>query len=1015
MKNTAVLLLADDSGEGPLGEMIDPALRRGWEDAGYRVAASYFSDLRREHLDHAAVVVLLRTSMPGHPLDDGARFREKSGWLREFVERGGGLLILFTECYGKTEGTLTDFAAPWGLRLYFNRLVPASPALVERFPRFFEGVMLPATVLDNPVFHHHGALALVTEGGHGTQHLTCEIDERWQPILCGAPHIRSEPFQGAYAHGSAAPVSNPVLAACAQIGAGRVVAFPGSAPFWIVNPHIWRFNGALLDQRGGAGGQFLTDALAWLAQTARNRALPADAAAQLCATVDPRRLIKPELFSFHKVDDASQRALAAASSQRVWFGAHPRTDLAAWASSRPEYTALFPLVDYAELDKTTWPDFLRTGKQATTDAHLVVPGYNLLDDEGVFSAVVSPEVMPAHEMSYPNSTLLEHVLIPIGDALAILRTPLRNRIPAQRYGGYNLIEWEPGETWLDLYRQLVASKYFIAPVAIDRDGVETGVVVPAGAQPFEQMRRHRHASYVTEGPLLEVFTWQGPGLTDDDWEGYWYGYRPGDQAVVVVRITASDPIEEVILYDGLDVLATFAPGQTTFHARLRLTLWRDRALHVTARDAAGRRLLATYPLYTRNLEFWGHVGSDQMNNYVNALTPSPRGFLGVRDELYDMFGFVTLGAGWGDYLRITPAIRYSEFMPRQEISLVIGSFNVHHPSALVGGPGSWRYLNDHRRVFAYCGADAQWFRSRIAGEHVDNDDGRKETCHGKTVRPTRQHRPVEGADCADEYIVWRWQPGEVIHVEVRKHFRVDPSLLSEDWLIFASNTHHALPDLSVQSTTAIRIAHDLPEHTGGIDPLKDWDNSHYLREGLASGGAILAAGSPGHVMIGHGGVGTFFLMPLQTAREYRCLLYRTARELRVYFQTKLTPEERSSGCFAISYLAALDSSESHREAFDALARHIEANGRAFASVLDFNGVLPSSIDLDEVFPSMRDRPLWLEVRGLPGRLIEWCDDHGCICFCSQPMQGRSFHRIAPGAPRRYRLYAHEDVREEVVP
>jgi hypothetical protein len=1015
MKPVPILLLADDSGEGPLGDMIDPVLRRAWENAGFGVAATYFSDLQREHLDHAAVVVLLRTSMPGHPLDDPARFLEKSDWLRTFVERGGGLLILFTECYGKTEGTLNTFTAPWGLRFYFNRLRFDRPELVERFPRFFEGVMLPAMVVDNPVFHRRGTLALITEGGHGTQHLTCEGDARWFPILRGAPHIRSEPFHGAYAHSSPLEIADPVLAAGAEIAAGRVMAFPGSAPFWIVNPHIWRFDGAQLKQRGGAGAQFLTDALSWLAGTARNRALPETSHARLLASVDPARLIKPELFSFHKVGDEAQRGLATASSRSVWFGPHPRTDLAAWAAGMTECAVLFPLVDYAELDKATWPEFLRSGENASSGTRAVIPGYNLLDDEGVLSAVVSPEVMPAHELRYPNTTLLEHVFIPIGDCLSILRTPLHNRIPAQRYGGYNLIEWEPGEAWLELYRQLVASKYFIAPVAIGQQAVETRVVVPPGSSPFEQMRRNRHASYVTEGPRLDVFTWQGPGLTDDDWEGYWYGYRPGDEATVVIRIVADAPIEEVILYDGADVLETFASGETSFTVCLRLTLWRDRALHLTARDAHGRRLLATYPLYTRNLEFWGHVGSDQMNNYVNALAPSARGFLGVRGELYDMFGFVTLGAGWGDYLRITPSIRYSDFMPRQEISLVIGSFNVHHPSALVGAPGSWRYLNDHRRVFAYCGADAQWFRSRIAGEHVDNDEGREETWHGKTVRPTRQHRPVAGTDCTDEYIVWRWQPGEVIHVEVRKHFRLDPACLAGGWLTFASNTHHVLPGLSVRSGESARLVSNLPTASANAAPHKDWDNSHYLREGAADTGSILPAAESGQVIIGHGGVGTFFMMPLGTPRAYRCLLHRTDHEVQVYFQCHLAPEECSSGGFTVSYLAALDSSESYEDSFNALARHIDLNGHAFSSVLDLNGVLSPAIDLDEVFPALRGHALWLEVRGLPGGLIEWRDESGLVCFCSQPMDGRSFHRLAADAPRRYRLVPSMELRVEATP
>ena len=1017
MKLLPILLLADDSGEGPLGEMIDPVLRRHWEQADGRVAATYFSDLQPEHLAHAAVVVLLRTAIPGHPLDEPARFVEKSAWLRDFVEQGGGLLILFTECYGKSEGTLNDLTAPWGLRFSFNRLIPAPGVTVERFPRFFEGVILPANIVGNPFYRRHGELGLITEGGHGTQHLTCVGDARWKPVLRGAPFMRSEPYHGAYAHGSPGPIDDPVLAACAEVGRGRVVAFPGSAPFWIVNPFIWRFGGALLDQRGGAGAQFFTDALAWLGATPRNRALPVDAAERLIRAADPKKLVKPGLFSFHRVDEAQQARLAAASSQRVWFGPHPRADLAAWARRRGDCTALFPLVVYGELNAASWPDFLEQGRRASTADQVVLPGYVLLDGEGVLSAVVSPETRPEHELQYPNSTLLEHVWIPLGDCLSILRTPLRNRIPAQRYGGYNLIEWEPGEAWFRLFAQLVASKYFIAPVAVaDEAGdaaAQTRVVVPPGSSALFELRRNRHASYVTEGPRLEVFTWQGPGLTDDDWEGYWYAYRPGEKATALLRIAADAPLEEVVVYDGADVLRTFHPGLASFSVRLRLTLWRDRALHVTARDASGRRLLATYPLYTRNLEFWGHVGSDQMNNYVNALAPSPRGFLGVRGELYDMFGFVTLGAGWGDYLRITPAMRYSDFMPRQEISLVIGSFNVHHPSALIGRPGSRHYLNDHRRVFAYCGADAQWFRGRVVGEHVDNDEGVVEAWHGKNCRPTRLHRRISGAEGEDDYIVWRWQAGEVIHVEVRKRFRVDPALLSDEWLTFASNTHHLLPGLVAGSGSQRVNASELAATSIKLAPHKEWDNSHYVREGVVPGGFVLPCDATGAVSIGHGGIGTFFLIPLGEERACRCLLFRTDRELRVYFQCRLKPEERLSGFISVAYLLAVDGSEQGDQALAGLLAHIASAGRQFSSRIDLRGATSAVIDLDEMFPDKRGQPLWLEATGQPEACMSWQDGQGRTCFASQPMAGRSFHRIPADAPRRYHVHVVHDLETEV--
>ena len=881
MKQLSILLLAADSGEGPLGDFIDPRLRETWAAEGLAARACYFSDLRREHLDHTQVVILLRTPFPG---DAASGFSEKAGWLRDFVERGGGLMTLFTECYGKTEASLNELFAAWGMRFHFNRLVAAPEVPRERFPRFFESVILPAR---GP----WGELGLITEGGHGTQHLTCVGDARWQPLLRGGPGMVSEPYKGAYLNCSAAAIADPVLAARADLGAGRVVAFPGSAPFWIVNPFIWRFDGYLHTQRGGAGGKFLLEAVRWLCGTERNRALQPDPN----ALPDPACLTKAQIFSFRRVSDAQQAALRQTKPQRVWIGSEDGRHVAETRRCRP--SLCLPLVDYGQLSESIWPAYLQAGRDASTPECQVVPGYELLDDEGVRSAVVSPEAFPKHELRYPNSTLLENVMLPHPGCLSILRTPLQNRIPAQRYGGYNLIEWEEGEEWDALYRRLVASKYFIAPIAFT--GAETWSLVPPGSNAFDQMRHNRHSTFVTTGPRLETFTWEGPGLTDDDWEGYWYGYRPGDEAVVHLRVVADAPLVEVVLRDGEEILQTFEPQTREFSLRLPLALWCDLALHVTARDVEGRELLATYPLYTRNLEFWGHVGSDQMNNYVNAMIPSPRGFLGVRGEFYEMFGFVTLGAGWGDYLRITPAMRYSDFMPRQEISLILGSFNLHHPSALIHDGTRLRYLNDHRRVFGYCGPEAQRFRSEIAGEHVDNDEGATEVWHGRTVRPTRAFRPVPGVQGHDDYTVWKWTVGAPIVVEVRKHFQVEPRLLAEEWLTFASNAHHLLSGLTVRTAVAIFPASALAESVAGTAPHKEWDNSHFLRGDLARFHPMAFAE---RLDIGHGGVGTFALFTLGPEREYRVLLQRQPRELSVFFQARLRPEERISGAFTIAYL-----------------------------------------------------------------------------------------------------------------
>ena len=1021
----SVLLLAADSGEGTLGEMLDPRLRELFCAAGIHCQACYVSDLKPGYLDFFHCVVLLRTPVPQHPFGDEADFREKSQWLHDFVERGGGLFLMFTECYGKTESTLNELCAPWGLRFFFNRLVSDGTVPAERFPRLYESTLLEIPVVSPAILPlPFSTLKIVTEGGHGTQHLTCvpEPGSPWQPILRGGPHITSQSYGTFYINSSRETIPDPILCAARGSGRGRVMAFPGSAPFWLTNSHIWRFQGLLQEQNDRSGLRFFCDAWRWLADTERGRRLSPDSAARAASVMDKAWLNKPEQFSFQPVSAEDQARLMRSTAQKIWLGNHDLTParLSALASrlEASGYRTVFPLGHYENMTEASWTQ-LRTDCQPLCHGEFSLrPGYELHDNEGVISAVVSPSTFPRHTANYPNSTLLENVWIAIFGCMSILRHPLTNRIPPQRYGGYNLIEWDSSETWFTLYKQMVASKYFISPVAFnaapDCEALNTWVLVPEGRNAFDMLRTNKHATFISDGPILERFAWQGPGLINDEWEGHWYGYVPGDTAEVSFALRSSSSLTEVVLYDGEEVLARFTPGTPHFEKRLKLQLWRDVSLHLTGLDGEGRRLYATFPLYTRNFRFWGHVGSDQMNNYVNAMSPSPTGYLGVGHELHDMFGFVTLGAAWGDYLRMTPSLSYAEFMPRQEVSGIIGSLNVHHPSALISDTSGHRHaLNDHRRVFPFCGADAQVFRSRIAGEQRDNDEGLREVWHGRTTTPTRLFSHNPDIDARDEYVIWRWAVNQPICVEVRKHFRVPKETLSDPWFTFASNSHWNLPGLFIRSMRhpeeRILIA-DAPVISTVTPPGKEWDNSYFLRMANLPPSATFSPGGSGELEIGTGGAGTFGLIPLGPPRDSQARLWVTPKEVQVFFDCKLSQEERDRGVFTIAYLVIMDATETSGSPFGAIVKGIQQTSentrgkRRFSITLDMSGKsFPLDLDLDRVLPGCVDIPLYLELSGVPAGTIELMDAKGQCVRASQPQGGRSWHIVPPGLPRRYTL------------
>jgi len=1025
-ESVSVLLLAADSGEGALGEMIHPVLRERFAEEGINVRASYVSDLKRQHLDLFDVVALLRTPIPGHPHDDHADFLEKGKWLVEYVESGGGLFLMFTECYGKTVEPLNEICEPLGIHFYFNRLEPSSDIEEGHIRRFPEGRVLPFECARNSCLDlSFSNIGLITEGGHGTQHLTCMTDEsgpgNWQPILLGSDRVQSKPYEGEYINTSKEIITNPVVCTAAEIGNGRVIAFPASAPFWVVDSHIWRFEGYLQEQNGGRGFEFFKKAFRWIADTDRNRSLQADSRARAEAAIDERLLLKPERFSFVAVGVEQQERMRNSEPRKIWVGeadCDSRT-LSVMARRLRDrgYILTMPLADYSKLDTVSWEKLLHDSEEASTQQHMpVVPGYEFTDEEGVRSAVVM-DVLPVHGMKYPNSTLLEDVWVPHPGAISILRGILRNRISPERYGGYNLLEWEASGEWFALYRRLLASKYFVSPVALNhssegKDEINTWVLVPDGETPIESIRRNHHASYVSDGPRLEQFAILGPNLIDDEWEGYWYGYYPGDAIKCLISISSDAPISEIVLHDGEEVFCRFTPGTGSFAREITFQAWRDYSLHLTAVDENRRRIYATFPLYTRNLGFWGHVGSDQMNNYINVASPARNGFIGVGDKMHDMFGFATLGAGWGDYIRMAPSISNAKYMPHQEISFMVGSFRAHHPSAMLADDSGACYLNDHRRLFSYCGADAQAVLSDIAGQHIDNNEGIVQRWHGKELVPTRIFLSVEGTNCRDTYVIWRWEEDELILTEVRKEFEVDTRYLKDEWLTFSSNSHCLLPGLHVRSLRkpSHRVSADtLPRLAKGEDGIKEWDNAHYLGRPSGDQLVLFEPEEGAEIEIGEGHIGTFAFLPLGRKRRYRAAMLSDGDSLDVLFQCRLTREERSSGRFTIEYLMTIDTVEEQPTAASLLARDIDlfssgGDARRFSFNLDCSHIrFPAEVDLDVLFPEAKGKPLYLKMTGLPAGTIAWKKRDDTVAFCSQPKKGESYHIFTRDTERRFRL------------
>ncbi|NQU40686.1 MAG: hypothetical protein HQ523_12085 [Lentisphaerae bacterium] len=838
-----VLLLASESGEGQFLHLVSPQLKLELAASGYFLFESFAGQLEPGDLDAFAVVVLLRSPLPGHPKDDSDLFASFEPELVRFVERGGGLVLMFCECYGKTVEPLNRLAARFDMRFAFNQLSDSRPDHCAALPNMPEGRLIKAFAGPNaPFAPGSGALFLVVDGGHGTQSLTCLPSDDWTVLLRGSETCRSEPFpDGNYTAGTDEPIDAPVLASCRTFGRGRVCAFPESSAIWLANACLPRWEEFLLRQGDGEGFDFLVGMLRWAAGPVPigNRAT--------AMALPPRRIVSEQDFSYRYLTPTEAVERAALRPHKVWIGLPP-TDVSvmdvAAAAAAAGYAAAVVLSDYDALSPERWQQVQAECRAASGIHHVALQaGLEMLDDEGNCCVVFNVEALPEMRHAYPNSNMLEDLLVKLSSYSSVYARPTHNRIPPWRHGGYNLIEIDADPAALSFYRERVASCSSLAPVTICRDvlpgaeRVSTYTLASSPAAALDAICGNRRDSFVTQGPVLDTFRWEGRACMLDDWEGIWMEWNEGDELAVEIALHGEHPIDQVTLYDGDRVFREFHPGSERFETSVSFKAEKDMRLHLVAEDRSGKTLVATAPLYSRCRTFWAHVGSDQMNDYHNLWRETDRGGIGIGDRFYEAFGFVTLGFGWGDYLRMASTLPWSDVMPDgMEVSVLVCSFKSFHPSPFIGLSEGFDFLNNHHRVLGRCTSTCHTVHDFSDGSWLEQPGTDWKTPNGsRTFQPTRAITPSSRWEAKTDYTIPVWEPRGPCRVEVtmRIHLHADITLAPGQGFSMGHSLHVRRPGMrigmapgaGVPVDTFLEPVDDLQLRIGK----KEWDNADMVR------------------------------------------------------------------------------------------------------------------------------------------------------------------------------------------
>ncbi len=800
----------------------------------------------------------MRSPLPGHPKDDSADWRALLPHLVSFVEEGGSLILMFAESYGKTVGTLNELGTLFDIKFAFNQLIESNPERKSEVPNMPEGKLITCDIAgDNPFGIDFPALDLIVDGGHGAQHLTCETGPQWHPLIQGAESCASNPFPyGHYANSGDKVVRSPLLAAWREYGQGAVLAFPGASPFWLANACLRRWRGAILKQHGNAGYDFLTRIFSYKRTALKGR---------MTTAFEQRPLLKQQDYSYRYLNAGEWDEICSLQPFRAWLGLADSLDDAAKIKAQG-YDAAILVFDYAQLTSDKWRELAEAcAKLSEPGRFLALPAFEQADDEGNYCIVFNVDKLPDLRASYPNSNMLEDLLVKLNSYSAVFARQSESRIPPWRHGGYNLLEIASDDD-LAVYRDRISSCTFLSAVQVDRGdaGYANWLLAPSLEKAPAAIRENRHFNFVSFGPVIKRFFWKSGPVMLDDWEGCWLEWETGDIAEIEISLTSGADISEVKLWDGEDVLKTWHPGGPEFSVDLSLELEYDLRLHLTAKDIDGGELIASYPLYTRNRHFWAHTGSDQMNDYHNVWTPDPGGSIGVGDRIYETCGFVTLGFGWGDYLRIAPPVNWGDIMPQGvEVSSMVGNLQSFHPSVFLATETGFEFLNNHHRKLGRCSQDLHIVHSESEGSWLEQPGA----VWKDNIHPTRNFTISDLLRVEAEYLIPRWRAGCKCEVTVRMRLSwLKPYVFMPGQTVSLGHTLNLMKDNIEFCSGDRKIAMNDFLSPGIADqkiPRKEWDNSglvELLKTGLDNAVEIpsgQAAGTVGDNM------GDFLFKPVR--------------------------------------------------------------------------------------------------------------------------------------------------------
>lgn len=571
-------------------ELKELGFERGWKVG--------WDDLTMDYLRQFNAVLLydICSSAPGKV---DPKVEERLTLLRDYVEHGGGLWLTNSPYNGPKIETLNRLLTPWGGRI-LHELVKDDATLYTLKPPCPQlKFSWTNAITKSPITEGVEGLCYGVDFWEPASPNTCpiEVTKDWQVLVEGMPTAASYKVNPSVSaiEGPGSIPSSPPLVAVRECGKGRVVLWPMSLVYTLMDGYNWMLEGGIvmdgkaLDRRSN-GARLTYNLLKWMVE-------PSVAAGMggfvYKAPPPPAREAEP---GFQEIDWTQVKPVKPLYSHAYLGLVGAQTGLSSGKGAPEEFISAAKAAGYQfmvftenleKLDEAGWEKLVAACKQASGPDFYAAPGL-------YYRTVYGAEYITfADFLVYPKKDWLQEVggtrrlrenncfVRGLSDTPPIVmvyphRNPRPLRVNAQFYG-FATHTYEAGklvDESMTSFLELVREGLFLFPMAVHfvRDPAQVAQVRRSGLQTFiradspagivhsvQGMNQGRNPlgwckpCFVSSGPELQYFHTDNWGTAD-------LAIPNNDRHRIQLMAAAPAGIKEVKLFDHTEVFRRFLPG-----------------------------------------------------------------------------------------------------------------------------------------------------------------------------------------------------------------------------------------------------------------------------------------------------------------------------------------------------------------------------------------------------------------------------------------------------------------------